>query len=132
MAAQAQTRFTVRIGSPRAAVVASYAPQYDGNGNVWISGYFNGMQWVPGYWVHRVDSRYRNENHYSDRYARIRNDYGRNDYNYGRNDNQYRGNRNDRGNYYQRDHRDNGRGNHYGRNGWNRWNNGRDHQGGRH
>lgn len=135
MAAQAQTRFTVRIGTPAAAVVASYAPQYDGNGSVWISGYFDGGRWIPGYWTQRVDSRYRDDNHYSDHAARFDNNYGRNDRNYNRNENyghndgsynrndSYGWNGGDRGyNQNQRDNRNNGRDNR----------DGRDNRGGRH
>lgn len=125
MAAQAQTRFMVRIGTPRAGVVASYAPQYYGNGNVWISGYFNGGQWTPGYWAHRMDSRYGQQNYYYGHAARFNNNYGYygNNY-YGRNYRNYRGNRNDRGyNWHQRDNRNHGRGG---------WNHGRGDRGGHH
>lgn len=124
MAAQAQTRFMVRIGTPRAAVVASYAPQYYGNGNVWISGYFNGARWIPGYWARRMDSRYGRQNYYYDHAARFNNYYSYYGNNYNRNDRNFRRNRNDRWhNRNQRDH-------------WNRgrrgWNHGRGNWGGRH
>jgi hypothetical protein len=140
MAAQAQTGITVRFGSPMAAVVASYTPRYQGAGSVWIAGYFDGARWIPGYWAQRVDSGYREQDHYSDRNMRIENygqnyrdgNYGRNygqnyrDGNYGRNYGQnYRdgnyGNRNDQRNRNDR--------NHYG---GDRGNDPRDGHGGRH
>lgn len=127
MAAQAQTGITVRFGSPVAAVVASYTPQYQGAASVWIAGYFDGARWIPGYWAQRVDSRYREQDHYSDRNVRIEN-YGQNyrDGNYGnRNDSQnYRD-----GNYGRNNQRNRNDRNNYG---GNRGNDQRDGRGGRH
>lgn len=94
MAAQAQTGIRVRIGTPEVAVVANYAPRYQGAGSVGFAGFFNGARWNQGHWAQRVDSRYREQNHYSDRNVRI-DDYGRNvrDGNY--RDGTARGSRND-------------------------------------
>ena len=130
MAAQAQTRFAIRIATPAATVVAGYAPQYQGPGLVWISGYFDRGRWIPGYWAHRMDSRYRRQDHYSGRYARLDpygsymrgNDFGRN-FRSDRKDHQWNRNR--------RDYRNHGRYNHRGRydgNGHHQWNG----RGGRH
>lgn len=126
MAAQAQTRFTVRFGTPAAAVVAHYAPQYDGNGSVWISGYFDRGRWIPGYWAHRMHARYRNDRRYSDHAARYDNRYNRNR-NYHQNDNSYRS---DRG--YYRNQRDAGHRGRHSRNDRGGWNRGRHDRGERH
>ena len=65
MAAQAQTRIMVRFGSPAAGVAVNYTQPAYGNGYTWVSGYYNGVQWIPGQRVYRVDSRY--QQRYNDR-----------------------------------------------------------------
>jgi hypothetical protein len=74
MAAQAQTRLVVRIGTPAVAMVASYIPPSPGPGYVWEAGYYDGPQWIPGQWVYRVDSRYRRDGYSYGRYAQLNQD----------------------------------------------------------
>jgi hypothetical protein len=109
MAAQAQTRVMVRFGSPAAGVAVNYMQQAPGVGYTWVSGYYNGMQWIPGQWVYRVDSRYQRNDRYGDNNARYYNNDRRD------NRNQYYGDNNGR---YQNDQRY-GNDNRYGQNDYN-------------
>lgn len=106
IAAQAQTRVMVRFGSPAAGVAVHYMQQAPGAGYTWVSGYYNGMQWIPGQRVYRVDSRYERNDRYGDNNARYYNNDRRD------NRNQYYGDSNGR---YQNDQRY-GNDNRYGRN----------------
>ncbi len=129
VAAQAQTRVMVRFGSPAAGIAVNYAQQAPGAGYTWVSGYYSGVQWIPGQWVYRVDSRYQRNNYYGNRdngyYNSNRrdngngyygNNYGRfqNDQHYGNNNRYRQNNGNDRNN------------------GWHGRNNQHDNRGGRH
>ena len=131
MAAQAQTRVMVRFGSPAAGVAVNYSQHAPGNGYTWVSGYYNGNEWMPGQWVYRVDSRYQQrDNRYNDRntryYSNDRRDNGNQYYGDNNNgyDNHYRQNdQNGRNSYHRNDRGNNNRN-------WN--NNQRDNRGGRH
>lgn len=78
MVAQAQTGIYLHFGGGRGPVVAAqyYQPAYPGPGYVWMSGYYSGPNWVPGYWARRDDD---DGGYYGNYYGRYYNNYYRGD-----------------------------------------------------
>jgi len=79
VAAQAQTRVYVGIGTPVIAAV----PPCPGVGYVWSAGYYEGPAWVPGRWIYRGydrDDYFRARVDVGHRYDYDRGRHGRDDY----------------------------------------------------